>query len=133
MIEDRDDVFDEKTEEMEDLNDGEPGGVAAYYVMDYMDYECPLGFQLHIRFAIDTAEREIIAAEVRHAGGGTWRRLYDSGLKHLATDIVYEELDEIGRLVDGELDLESEYACISPFDFENSLPDWAIAAQSSRW
>lgn len=117
---------------MESVDTYEAEGVPAYYV-DSMDYECPLGFQLHIRFAIDTAEGEIIAAEVRHADGGAWRRLYGSELNHLAADILYEELDDIGRLVDGDLDLESEYACISASDFESSLPEWAIAAQSSRW
>ena len=135
MTDDRDDLSDEQMvemEEMEELDESEAEGFGPFYVMDHMEYECPLGFRLHIRCAIDTAEGEIIAAEVRRADGGEWRRLFGSGLQHLASDILYEELDEISSVIHGELDLESEYACISPFDFENSLPEWAIAAQSSR-
>lgn len=130
MTEDRDDLLDEQTEDGVDRDETDGGVFSPYYVVEDQRYQCPLGLRGRIRFVIDVAAGQVIAAEVRDDDSSVWRQAEKRGLDHLTDDFLFAELEELACLLDEDPDFD--YVDVSPFNFRRELPPWATRPSTRR-
>lgn len=94
-----------------------------YYIVDQLDYTCPMGVESDVRFVLDVTKGTIHAAQIRPRGCDDWQDVdceEDRYMEtHLLGDLLYDVADYAS---DDDDDVPGE---VDPANFSERLPDWA--------